>query len=77
MFLFFLLLPVKVTLKSGVKISGGDLSEQYDSLQFHLHWGNGSSVPGAEHTVDGKRYPMEVQIFLTFILYIYLVHVKL
>uniref|UniRef100_A0A3P9C4Y0 carbonic anhydrase n=1 Tax=Maylandia zebra TaxID=106582 RepID=A0A3P9C4Y0_9CICH len=53
---------VKVTLKSGVKISGGDLSEQYDSLQFHLHWGNGSSVPGAEHTVDGKRYPMELHI---------------
>ncbi|XP_006805787.1 carbonic anhydrase 4-like [Neolamprologus brichardi] len=53
---------VKVTLKSGVKISGGDLSEQYDSLQFHLHWGNGSSVPGSEHTVDGKRYPMELHI---------------
>ncbi|XP_005748576.1 carbonic anhydrase 4-like [Pundamilia nyererei] len=52
---------VKVTL-SGVKISGGDLSEQYDSLQFHLHWGNGSSVPGSEHTVDGKRYPMELHI---------------
>ncbi|XP_006805826.1 carbonic anhydrase 4-like [Neolamprologus brichardi] len=53
---------VKVTFKSGVKISGGDLSEQYDSLQFHLHWGNGSSVPGSEHTVDGKRYPMELHI---------------
>uniref|UniRef100_A0A3Q4H778 Carbonic anhydrase n=1 Tax=Neolamprologus brichardi TaxID=32507 RepID=A0A3Q4H778_NEOBR len=53
---------VQVTLKSGVKISGGDLSEQYDSLQFHLHWGNGSSVPGSEHTVDGKRYPMELHI---------------
>uniref|UniRef100_A0A668TNZ9 Carbonic anhydrase n=1 Tax=Oreochromis aureus TaxID=47969 RepID=A0A668TNZ9_OREAU len=45
-----------------VKISGGDLSEQYDSLQFHFHWGNGSSVPGSEHTVDGKRYPMELHI---------------
>ncbi|XP_063337913.1 carbonic anhydrase 4-like [Pelmatolapia mariae] len=53
---------VKVTFKSGVKISGGDLSEQYDSLQFHLHWGNGSFVPGSEHTVDGKRYPMELHI---------------
>ncbi|XP_040923180.1 carbonic anhydrase XVb [Toxotes jaculatrix] len=53
---------VKVTLGSGVRISGGDLSEAYDSLQFHLHWGNGSSVPGSEHTVDGKRYPMELHI---------------
>ncbi|KAK2884832.1 hypothetical protein Q8A73_021306 [Channa argus] len=53
---------VKVYFESGVRISGGDLSESYDSLQFHLHWGNGSSVPGSEHTVDGKSYPMELHI---------------
>ncbi|CAK6964248.1 carbonic anhydrase 4-like [Scomber scombrus] len=53
---------VKVTLASHVGISGGGLSESYDSLQFHLHWGNGSSVPGSEHTVNGKRYPMELHI---------------
>uniref|UniRef100_A0A674MUL5 Carbonic anhydrase n=1 Tax=Takifugu rubripes TaxID=31033 RepID=A0A674MUL5_TAKRU len=53
---------VKVSFDSGVKVSGGDLSETYDSLQFHLHWGNGSSVPGSEHTVDGKQYPMELHI---------------
>ncbi|XP_055360571.1 carbonic anhydrase XVb [Betta splendens] len=53
---------VKVTLGSGVQISGGGLPESYDCIQFHLHWGNGSSVPGSEHTVDGKRYPMELHI---------------
>ncbi|XP_041830505.1 carbonic anhydrase XVb [Melanotaenia boesemani] len=53
---------VQVTLGPGVKISGGGLSETYDSLQLHLHWGNGSSIPGSEHTVDGKRYPMELHI---------------
>ncbi|XP_070846820.1 carbonic anhydrase XVb [Chaetodon trifascialis] len=53
---------VKVTLDSGLGVSGGDLSERYDSLQFHLHWGNGTSIPGSEHTVDGKRYPMELHI---------------
>lgn len=46
---------------SGIQISGGGLTEAYDSLQFHLHWGNGSSGPGSEHTVDGKRYAMEVK----------------
>ncbi|XP_076743580.1 carbonic anhydrase 4-like [Maylandia zebra] len=56
---------VKVTLESGVKISGGDLSGEYDTVQFHFHWGNGSSVPGSEHTVDGKRYPMELHIVNT------------
>nr|XP_019939117.1 PREDICTED: carbonic anhydrase 4-like [Paralichthys olivaceus] len=53
---------VKVLLESGIQILGGGLSEVYDSLQFHLHWGNGSSIPGSEHTVDGKRYPMEMHI---------------
>ncbi|XP_053270468.1 carbonic anhydrase 4 [Pleuronectes platessa] len=53
---------VKVNLASGVQISGGGLSEAYSSLQFHLHWGNGPSIPGSEHTVDGKRYPMELHI---------------
>lgn len=53
-------LSVQVTFESGVSVSGGDLSEAYDSVQFHLHWGNGTAIPGSEHTVDGKRYPMEV-----------------
>ncbi|KAK2820317.1 hypothetical protein Q5P01_023276 [Channa striata] len=53
---------VKVYFDSGLRISGGDLSEAYDSLQFHLHWGNGSFVHGSEHTVDGQSYPMELHI---------------
>lgn len=53
---------VKVILDSGLQVSGGGLSEAYNSLQFHLHWGNGSSIPGSEHTVDGKRYAMELHI---------------
>ncbi|XP_048868902.1 carbonic anhydrase 4-like isoform X1 [Brienomyrus brachyistius] len=54
---------VKVTFGDGlVKISGGGLPGSYDVQQFHLHWGNGSDVPGSEHTVDGKHYPMEIHI---------------
>ncbi|XP_062382480.1 carbonic anhydrase 6-like [Sardina pilchardus] len=54
---------VKIELASGaMNVSGGSLPTDYSSLQFHLHWGNGSSVPGSEHTVDGKRYPMELHI---------------
>ncbi|XP_058477214.1 carbonic anhydrase 4-like [Solea solea] len=53
---------VKVNFNGGMTISGGGLSEPYDSLQLHLHWGNGSSIPGSEHTVDGKRYAMELHI---------------
>ncbi|XP_029953940.1 carbonic anhydrase 4-like [Salarias fasciatus] len=53
---------IKVGIASGVTVSGGGLSESYDSLQFHLHWGNGTAVPGSEHTVDGKQFPMELHI---------------
>ncbi|XP_028991079.1 carbonic anhydrase 4-like isoform X2 [Betta splendens] len=60
---------VRVTLGSGVQISGGGLSGAYDTLQFHFHWGNGSSVPGSEHTVDGKRYAMEMHIVSTKLTY--------
>ncbi|KAI7797222.1 carbonic anhydrase XVa precursor [Triplophysa rosa] len=45
-----------------MKVEGGDLPGAYTSVQFHLHWGKGSSVNGSEHTVDGKRYPMELHI---------------
>ncbi|CAJ1080979.1 carbonic anhydrase-like [Xyrichtys novacula] len=55
-------MTVKVGLKSGLQVSGGNLPETFDSLQFHLHWGNGVSTPGSEHTVNGKRYPMELHI---------------
>ncbi|XP_056101754.1 uncharacterized protein LOC130080431 [Rhinichthys klamathensis goyatoka] len=43
-------------------VQGGDLPGLYNTKQFHLHWGNGSSSPGSEHTVDGKQYPMELHI---------------
>lgn len=53
---------VQVDFSTGAQVSGGGLSEAYDSLQMHLHWGNGTLVPGSEHTVDGKQYPMELHI---------------
>ncbi|XP_058650368.1 carbonic anhydrase 7-like isoform X3 [Onychostoma macrolepis] len=45
-----------------IKVQGGALPGVYNTKQFHLHWGNGSSSPGSEHTVDGKQYPMELHI---------------
>ncbi len=48
-----------------IKVQGGDLPGEYNTKHFHLHWGNGSSSPGSEHTVDGKKYPMEVRVMMT------------
>ncbi|XP_029933707.1 carbonic anhydrase 4-like [Myripristis murdjan] len=55
---------VKCVLKDGmVEVSGGGLGYVYSTLQFHFHWGSGSDDSvGSEHTVDSKRYPMEMHI---------------
>ncbi|XP_066519580.1 carbonic anhydrase 4-like isoform X2 [Hoplias malabaricus] len=54
---------VEVTLNHGnVSVEGADLPDVYNTRQLHLHWGKGRSEPGSEHTVDGKRYAMELHI---------------
>lgn len=45
---------------SGMAVSGGGLPDVYHTIQLHFHWG-GPATNGSEHTVDGRRYPMEVQ----------------
>ncbi|MBN3308353.1 CAH4 anhydrase, partial [Amia calva] len=51
---------VQVSLPTGKKISGGNLTT-YKALQFHLHWGTDGG-PGSEHTIDGEQFPMELHI---------------
>ncbi|XP_035467558.1 carbonic anhydrase [Scophthalmus maximus] len=55
---------VKCVLKEDmVEVSGGGLGYVYSVLQFHFHWGSTSvESKGSEHTVDSKRYPMEMHI---------------
>lgn len=42
-------------------ITNGPLENRYFFSQFHFHWGKDSSR-GSEHTIDGKRYPLELHI---------------
>ncbi|XP_053367591.1 uncharacterized protein LOC128541267 [Clarias gariepinus] len=54
---------VKIALDDHMmSVSGGGLQNQYNSSQIHFHWGNGSSITGSEHTVDGRQYAMEMHI---------------
>uniref|UniRef100_A0A3Q3M150 Carbonic anhydrase n=2 Tax=Mastacembelus armatus TaxID=205130 RepID=A0A3Q3M150_9TELE len=46
---------------SGMSVSGGGLPGVYHTVQLHFHWG-GPATNGSEHTVDGRRYPMEMHI---------------
>jgi carbonic anhydrase len=40
-------------------IANGGLGNIYKTAQFHFHWGKHSNR-GSEHTIDGKRAPLEV-----------------
>ncbi|XP_028274128.1 carbonic anhydrase 15 [Parambassis ranga] len=46
---------------SGMEVSGGGLTDLYHTIQLHFHWG-GPASNGSEHTVDTRRYPMEMHI---------------
>uniref|UniRef100_A0A3Q0S8N9 Carbonic anhydrase n=1 Tax=Amphilophus citrinellus TaxID=61819 RepID=A0A3Q0S8N9_AMPCI len=46
---------------SSMTVSGGGLPDVYHTIQLHFHWG-GPATNGSEHTVDRRRYPMEMHI---------------
>merc|ERR1711910_300109 len=42
-------------------LRGGQLMGDYQILQLHFHWGANDNQ-GSEHTVDGKKYPLELHV---------------
>ncbi|KAI1882399.1 hypothetical protein AGOR_G00250290 [Albula goreensis] len=46
---------------SGLQVGGGGLPAEYTTVQLHFHWGS-NHTNGSEHTVNGRRYPMEMHI---------------
>lgn len=42
-----------------LSMSGGGLPDIFYLLQFHLHWGH-NPFQGSEHTIDGRKFPLEV-----------------
>ena len=54
------LCAVVLEVGSGMSVSGGGLPGVYNTVQLHFHWGSTSSN-GSEHTMNGRRYPMEVR----------------
>ncbi|KPP72607.1 hypothetical protein Z043_108380 [Scleropages formosus] len=51
---------VVLELGGGMAVMGGGLPGTYQTLQLHFHWGS-STTNGSEHTLDSRRYPMEVR----------------
>ncbi|KFO05930.1 Carbonic anhydrase 9, partial [Balearica regulorum gibbericeps] len=51
---------VLLELPESLAITGG-YAQQYRAVQLHLHWGSPSG-PGSEHTVNGRRFAVEVSV---------------
>lgn len=53
---------VNIIVDHEVYVSGGNLpSKVYRLVGIHFHWGS-NDKQGSEHTVDGKRYPLEMHM---------------
>jgi len=51
---------VGVTVATGdYKLSQGGLGATYQLYGFHFHWGS-ANWQGSEHTINGKKYPLEI-----------------
>lgn len=51
---------IKVT-SGELFVEGGGLPGRFRTAQFHFHWGRSDSG-GSEHTLNGRRYPLELHI---------------
>nr|CAH0103073.1 unnamed protein product [Daphnia galeata] len=54
-------LPASITAESIPYVTGGGLSNRYNFVQFHFHWGN-NSAHGSEHRIKSKWYPAELHL---------------
>lgn len=44
-------------------VSGGPVQNEYNFLQFHMHWGDFLDK-GSEHLIDNRPYSAEVSVLL-------------
>ncbi|XP_041046960.1 receptor-type tyrosine-protein phosphatase gamma-like [Carcharodon carcharias] len=56
---------IAVLLKDDYFVSGADLPDRLKAEKLEFHWGQNKGFPGSEHSLDGKRYPIEMQIYLS------------
>ncbi|XP_048462457.1 receptor-type tyrosine-protein phosphatase gamma-like [Rhincodon typus] len=56
---------IAVLLKDDYFVSGADLPGRLKAEKLEFHWGQNRGFPGSEHSLDGKRYPVEMQIYLS------------
>ncbi|KAK3540397.1 hypothetical protein QTP70_030410 [Hemibagrus guttatus] len=52
---------VVVKFQAGMSVKGGSIKHNYQIVEMRFHWGT-NVTNGSEHKLDGRRFPMEMQI---------------
>ncbi|XP_072506304.1 receptor-type tyrosine-protein phosphatase gamma isoform X1 [Notamacropus eugenii] len=54
---------VAVLLKDDYFISGAGLPGRFKAEKVEFHWGHSNGSAGSEHSINGRRFPVEMQIY--------------
>ncbi|XP_060775396.1 receptor-type tyrosine-protein phosphatase gamma isoform X2 [Neoarius graeffei] len=54
---------VSIILKNDYFVRGADLPGRFKAAKVEFHWGHSNGSAGSEHSINGKRFPVEMQIF--------------
>lgn len=54
-------LTVAILLKDDYFVSGAGLPGRFKAEKVEFHWGHSNGSAGSEHSVNGRRFPVEVR----------------
>ncbi|XP_077458950.1 receptor-type tyrosine-protein phosphatase gamma-like isoform X2 [Stigmatopora argus] len=55
---------VAVLLKDDYFVRGAGLPGRFKAEKIEFHWGQSNASAGSEHSINGRRFPVEMQIYL-------------
>ncbi|XP_034022283.1 receptor-type tyrosine-protein phosphatase gamma isoform X2 [Thalassophryne amazonica] len=55
---------VAVLLKDDYFVRGAGLPGRFKAEKMEFHWGHSNGSGGSEHSINGRRFPVEMQIYL-------------
>nr|XP_057946981.1 receptor-type tyrosine-protein phosphatase gamma [Doryrhamphus excisus] len=55
---------VAVLLKNDYFVRGAGLPGRFKAEKMEFHWGQSNASAGSEHSINGRRFPVEMQIYL-------------
>lgn len=52
---------VAILLKDDYFVSGAGLPGRFKAEKVEFHWGHSNGSAGSEHSINGRRFPVEVR----------------